>query len=60
MVYSRLGIPSGAKAHLHFGAFSARLKPCPFKTATRSALSARKPQSARPRPFKTATNPEIP
>jgi hypothetical protein len=25
------GIPSGAKAHTHAAAFTARLKPCPFK-----------------------------
>jgi hypothetical protein len=26
------GIPSGAKAHLHFAAIMARLKPRPFKS----------------------------
>jgi hypothetical protein len=25
--------PSGAKAHSHFAAYAARLKPCPFKAA---------------------------
>ena len=32
--YSMLSLPSGAEALVHFAAFAARLKPCPFKTST--------------------------
>jgi hypothetical protein len=34
--YPTLSIPSGAKALIRFVAFTARLKPCPFKTSTYS------------------------
>ena len=36
----REGLPSGAKAHVLFPAFAARLKPCPFKTVRFYGFSA--------------------
>jgi hypothetical protein len=49
---------SGAKAHVDFAAFTARLKSCPFKAASFSALCIVIPDSAalRPNRFTSTTN----
>jgi hypothetical protein len=44
-------IPSGAKARIHFDAFAARLKSCPFKAASFQAFAARLKSC----PFKAAS-----